>query len=422
MTTILAIVSGACSRSTEENVPADSSETYTYRLKLSAVMGDYGKGSTRAEYVWPDGTSLFLQFFADNNRISGTATYSQSDDEWTVTTSSKISSDTDGDCEAYYFLIERSGLMAEEIKLGAETAIYQDTNGSFYLTEDDVMIVKLGLTPKTGRIRFKGQHGVQYAISGVSNYSSYNIKENKFTKETKTIYVRPDGEGDTDYRYLFFSDDEKRQLVVLGEGKSAYLRNFGEGVLATGQSGFISLPSAGNVPANWTLVNIDNLEAITLPTVSDVAVSKLRSHYATVEASVTGAGNGTISETGFIYSTDSDPSETNGIKVACERLMNFSARLSGLNVQTKYYIKAYATNELGTAFGVVVDFTTLSEEEDGSSFGKEGYDEDDDLNDKYSVNGDFGKGGYGDDDNLNDNDSADGNIGKGGFDDDEDWN
>ena len=232
-------------------------------------------------------------------------------------------------------------------------------------------------------------------------------------------------------------------MIVLGEGKGAYLRSFGEGVLAIGQSGFITLPSAGSVPAHWTFVNVDNLEVITLPTLSAVSVSKLRSHYATAEASVTGLGNGTLTETGFIYSTDSDPSETNGTKVACGKLMNFSVRLSGLMAQTTYYMKAYARNELGTAFGVVACFTTLSEEEDGSSFGKDGYGDDDNLNDNHSVDGNFGKDGYGDDDNLNDNhsadgsfgkdawgdddnlndnNSADGGFGKDGFDDDEDWN
>ena len=446
LASVAAILSIACTHDTEGSSDGDlqtPTDRFTYRLSLHADVEGYGNNATRSAYTWPDGASLYLQFNVGNSCISGTAVYNQAADEWTMTTSIAIGSDTDGDCEAYYFLNETSGTTANQIKLGATAAIYQDTLGSFYMTEDDVMIVKLALTPRTGRIRFKGKPGTTYVVSGLSCYTAYDIKENRFTQEKTTLSIRTDASGDTDYHYLFFTDATQRQMVVRGEGKGAYLRNFNPEVLATGKSGFIRLPSAGDVPTHWTLVNTDNLEAITLPSVSAVTVSKLRSHYATAEAAVTDLGNGTIIETGLIYSTDSNPTEANGIKVECGRSATLSARLSGLNAQTTYFILAYARNECGTVLGSAVSFTTLSEEEDGSSFGKEGYGDDDDLNDDNTIGGDIGKDGYGDDDNLNDSHSAGGNIGKddygdddnlndshsagggidkSGFDDDENWN
>ncbi len=39
-------------------------------------------------------------------------------------------------------------------------------------------------------------------------------------------------------------------------------------------------------------------------------------------------------------------------------LYNFSSKLTGLKVNTKYYVRAYATNSAGTGYGKVVEFTT----------------------------------------------------------------
>ncbi len=411
----------ACSQdstiSSEQNQP----QSYTYSLQLDAVVNGFGQGTTRSTYTWTNGTQIYLQFHVGENRIQGTAKYNQATGQWTVTTSQQIAADTDGDCEAYYF-VNASGTSSQAVTLNAQSIIYQDLEGSFTFTEDQVMSVKVLLSPRTGRVRFKGKASTKFSVSGLSFHTGYNLASNSFTTNSAKLSSAFDEEGDTDYYYVYFTEVNKRQLSVDGIGKGAFLRSFDETVLSVGQSGYITLPAADNIPIGWTLINTDNQKEITLPTVSAVDVSKLRSHFATATASVTSLGNGTLSEVGFIYSTNSDPTPVNGTKVACGKYATIEARLASLTAKTTYYIKAYAINERGTTYGSVTHFTTLSEEEDGTGFGREDYGNDENLNGNGSSSGDFKREGFGDDEDLTNISSSSGTVNKSEFGDDEDLN
>ncbi len=417
----LSLIISACSNDPEPVVGMKEQQAYTYILNLDVQINDFEQSMTRSAYTWPDGSTLYLQFYVGTNRILGTASYNKSTSQWTITTSQEITADTDGDCEAYYF-VNAGGTTSQSITLNAQSIIYQDTEGSFTLTEDRVMSVKLQLSPRTGRVRFKGSASSKFGITGLTYNTSYNISTNTFSTSTSKLSSSFDKEGDTGYFYVTFTDAANRQLTVDGTGKGAFIRSFGEGVLAVGQSGYITLPSADNIPTGWTLINIDNQKEITLSTVSTVDISKVRSHFATATATVSSLGNGTLSEVGFIYSTNSNPSITNGTKVACGKTATIEARLASLTAKTTYYIKAYAINERGTAFGNITQFTTLSEEEDGTGFGREDYGEDEDLNGNSSSEGTITKEGYGDDEDLNNSSSSSGTIGKDGYGNDEDLN
>ena len=417
----LTVMASACSNDQEPIAELEQEHACTYILKMDVQINDFEQSITRSAYEWTDGTQLYLQFMVGTNRIQGTAKYSKTADQWTITTSQSIAADTDGDCEAYYF-VNASGTSSQAVTLTAYSSIYQDLEGSFTFTEDQVMSVKLQLSPRTGRVRFKGKASAKFGVTGLTYNTGYNLSTNTFTTSSNKISSSFDKEGDTGYCYVTFTDAANRQLTVDGTGKGAFIRSFGEGVLAVGQSGYITLPSADNIPTGWTLINIDNQKEITLSTVSTVDISKVRSHFATATATVSSLGNGTLSEVGFIYSTNSNPSITNGTKVACGKTATIEARLASLTAKTTYYIKAYAINERGTAFGNITQFTTLSEEEDGTGFGREDYGEDEDLNGNSSSEGTITKEGYGDDEDLNNSSSSSGTIGKDGYGNDEDLN
>ncbi|WP_333620756.1 hypothetical protein [Sphingobacterium multivorum] len=73
------------------------------------------------------------------------------------------------------------------------------------------------------------------------------------------------------------------------------------------------------------------------------------------------AGGGTISAKGVVYSSSNSlPSLTNGTRVSGgSGTGNFSLILSGLQQNTTYYVRSYATNEAGTTYGNVYTFKTL---------------------------------------------------------------
>jgi hypothetical protein len=81
--------------------------------------------------------------------------------------------------------------------------------------------------------------------------------------------------------------------------------------------------------------------------------------------SVLGSAGCTISEYGFVYGTTTAPTTSNN-KKALEGDYTVAGTafpattLTGLAMNTKYYVRAYATNSFGTAYGAEVEFTTLA--------------------------------------------------------------
>ncbi|MEA4883989.1 MAG: beta-propeller fold lactonase family protein, partial [Clostridia bacterium] len=75
---------------------------------------------------------------------------------------------------------------------------------------------------------------------------------------------------------------------------------------------------------------------------------------------VTGDGGDTVTERGVVYSTVSDPTLVTGTAVTADEAGTgeFDATLAGLSPNTTYYVRAYATNGSGTAYGAVRRFAT----------------------------------------------------------------
>lgn len=78
-------------------------------------------------------------------------------------------------------------------------------------------------------------------------------------------------------------------------------------------------------------------------------------------------GTSTVTETGVVYSTTNKTPTTSDTKVVGVLVssssafpLDFSSDLTGLTPNTTYYLRAYATNSSGTAYGSVVTFATVS--------------------------------------------------------------
>lgn len=92
----------------------------------------------------------------------------------------------------------------------------------------------------------------------------------------------------------------------------------------------------------------------------DVASDAVGATTATLSGSVTEAGRSTITSRGFVYSTLQYPTLADGSVSVGGTLGDFSATAGGLQTTTTYYVRAYATNGVGTAYGEQQMFTTLS--------------------------------------------------------------
>ncbi|MDR3251413.1 MAG: hypothetical protein LBT42_07120 [Tannerella sp.] len=75
--------------------------------------------------------------------------------------------------------------------------------------------------------------------------------------------------------------------------------------------------------------------------------------YIEVSAEVLKENGAAITERGFCYSTEANPTVENGVKVSDASLGigSFSKKLEGLAGNTTYYIRSFATNDKGTEYG-----------------------------------------------------------------------
>ncbi|HOP31725.1 MAG TPA: protein kinase, partial [Spirochaetota bacterium] len=86
---------------------------------------------------------------------------------------------------------------------------------------------------------------------------------------------------------------------------------------------------------------------IILLSLSTGSASNLSETSASISGNISNSGNGTISERGIVYSTGSNPTTSSNKLRSGSGTGNFTAILSSLQSNTKYYARAYAINEAG---------------------------------------------------------------------------
>ncbi len=98
-----------------------------------------------------------------------------------------------------------------------------------------------------------------------------------------------------------------------------------------------------------------------LPAITTTAAFAISSNTANSGGNITNDGGGSITARGVVWSTSQNPTTALNTKTI-EGTGNgsFASSLTGLSPNTLYYLRAYATNAAGTAYGNQVSFTTSS--------------------------------------------------------------
>jgi len=97
---------------------------------------------------------------------------------------------------------------------------------------------------------------------------------------------------------------------------------------------------------------------VNLPTVTTTAITNITQTSATGGGNVTSDGGSTITARGVCWNTTGNPSITGSKTSDGAGTGIFTSNLSILSTGTTYYVRAYATNSQGTAYGAQVIFTT----------------------------------------------------------------
>ena len=97
-----------------------------------------------------------------------------------------------------------------------------------------------------------------------------------------------------------------------------------------------------------------------LPTISSNTVSLITSNTATSGGNITGYGSFAVTSRGVCWSTTASPTIMNSKTTDGTGIGAYTSSITGLTAGTTYYVRAYATNSLGTAYGNEVSFKTLA--------------------------------------------------------------
>ncbi len=116
---------------------------------------------------------------------------------------------------------------------------------------------------------------------------------------------------------------------------------------------------AGSGNGNNCWVDNFTLFSGNLPTVTTAAVSNVTMTTASCGGNVTAIGSTPVIARGVCWSTTPGPTINNSKTVDGSGTGTFNSNISGLSPNTPYYIRAYATNGIGTAYGNELNFTSL---------------------------------------------------------------
>lgn len=98
--------------------------------------------------------------------------------------------------------------------------------------------------------------------------------------------------------------------------------------------------------------------AVSLPEITTTSISIITENSAQSGGNITVDGGATITARGVCWSTSQNPTITNSHTSDNSGPGSFTSSLTGLIQNTTYYVRAYATNSAGTAYGNEISFTT----------------------------------------------------------------
>ncbi len=133
------------------------------------------------------------------------------------------------------------------------------------------------------------------------------------------------------------------QMTGLTAGTKYYVRAY-----ATNSAG----TSYGN--------QVDFTTTANLPTVTTAQVSNITQTTALGGGNVTNDGGASVTERGICWSTSHNPTASGSHATSGTGTGSFTANMTGLTANTTYYVRAYAKNSQGTAYGEEKYFTTNS--------------------------------------------------------------
>lgn len=106
--------------------------------------------------------------------------------------------------------------------------------------------------------------------------------------------------------------------------------------------------------------DVSNDRVLVLPTITTAPASAVNSNTALSGGNVSSDGGDPVTERGICWNTAPNPGTTNSHTSDGTGTGTFVSSMAGLQPSTNYYVRAYATNSVGTVYGNEESFTTAA--------------------------------------------------------------
>ncbi len=225
-------------------------------------------------------------------------------------------------------------------------------NGNYYLADSYYVAVKHrnGLTTWSANPITFSSTNVNHDFSSSSN-KAYGDNMAEMEPNVWAFYT-----GDLNY-------DENVDLLdnpILEDDISAY--QFGYYTTDINGDGNVDLLDVPVLELNIYafIYSSQPLWSGTLPAVSTTTVTSILNATAVSGGTIISDGGESIISKGVCWSINPHPTIANYFTNNASGVGNFTSNITGLNPSTTYYVKAYATNSVGTVYGNEISFTTTS--------------------------------------------------------------
>lgn len=200
----------------------------------------------------------------------------------------------------------------------------------------------------------RGVHKLTVKTS--ERFSFLMIQTSKTREVVKLINLSP-----LKFSYIEY-EGTKEEILKQGTKDSIFVFEPGDQLLMTGYASGYKNDTIYDAPTESTdyIFVMEPEPVITVPTVTTLDITQITYTTAVGGGNVTGDGGATVTARGVCWSEYQEPAINDDTTLNGNGLGAFTGYLTNLDTNTTYYVRAYATNVIGTAYGNQVSFVTQS--------------------------------------------------------------
>lgn len=260
--------------------------------------------------------------------------------DWIKSVSKTTGTISAGGTQALIITIDRAKLSSGENKTTVHITSNSGNKQLVVTATNNFQVTKLNVLPTTAITSTSATLNGEIVEDGSPMYTERGFVYAETTQPTISACIQKIAAP--------FSDSKTFAATVsdLTEGKKYYVRAYaiqsGKEMYSVNEVSFVT-------------------NTVVLPSVVTSAITNVGKNSATAGGNVTNDGGASVTERGVVYGTSQNPTVADNKVSSGNGKGAFTCNLTNLKEATTYFVRAYAINEKGTAYGEEVSFTTSKE-------------------------------------------------------------